>query len=490
MAFLKGHPGRGFAPNAVRPKTRHVLPVQSRALVCSVSNPRLPMLPTVAIVGRPNVGKSTLFNRLARRQAAITHDEPGVTRDRVYTEATVDGRRVALVDTGGLEVFAEGEKGDVRAEIFAQAKEAVEAANAIVLVVDGREGLTTLDEEVATYVRQSGKPVLLAVNKVDSGSIEDELTAEFHALGFPMLAVSGAHGFQLRELRNLVANELLFGVEDDEGDDQEQGLRLAVLGRPNAGKSSLINSLVGEDRLIVSDVAGTTRDAVDVSLVKGDKRYIFVDTAGVRRRTRIEGGVEHLSVLRALKASKRAQVTVLVLDSTLGVTMQDKKLLSFLDKEKTPFIAIVSKADLVPKSERKKAMEYFKDALRLTPYAPIIFTSSLTGEGVKRILPAAEKLWAECQKRVGTGELNRVMRDIVTRHQPPVIKRRRAKFYYLTQVNVAPPVFMFFVNDPKLVKPSYTRYLEGQVRKSFGLTMAPVRVILRSSHDKPGHGRK
>ena len=442
------------------------------------------MLPTVvAIVGRPNVGKSTLFNRLVRRQAAITHDEPGVTRDRVYAEATLGSRRVALVDTGGLEVFLPGEKGDVRAEIFAQAREAVDGAHAILLVVDGREGLTTLDEEVAAYVRQNDKPTLLVVNKVDGEEHEDALTAEFHGLGFNMLAVSGAHGYQLRTLREMVGNDLLEHVPSEEDEDElETGLRLTVLGRPNAGKSSLINNLVGEDRLIVSDVAGTTRDAVDVSFVQEGKRYTFVDTAGVRRRTRVEGGVEQLSVLKALKACRRSQVALMVMDATAGVTMQDKKLHGLLAQDKTPFIAVISKADLVPRAERKKAKEFFLDALRLTPYAPVVFTSSVYGEGVDRILPLAEKLWEECKLRVSTGALNRTMKDVISRHQPPVVKRRRAKFYYLTQVEVSPPVFMFFVNDPKLVKPSYVRYLEGQLRKAFGLTMAPLRVALRSSH--------
>ncbi len=437
---------------------------------------------TVAIIGRPNVGKSTLFNRLLRREAAITHDRPGVTRDRIYAEADLEGRKVAFVDTGGLEMEEQAE--DIQAAIFSQAREAVHEANAILLVMDGREGLTALDEKVASFIRASNKPVLLAVNKVDGSENEDLMLAEFHGLGFPLLAVSAAHGNGVQTLREHIAGEFLAGVPEEEDRTSEQGLRIAFLGKPNAGKSSLVNSLTGSERVIVSPLAGTTRDSVDVTFEVEDKRYTFVDTAGVRKRTKIEDSLEQYSVLRALKASKKAQVTILVLDALEGMTTQDKKLLSFLEKEQTPFIAVINKMDLVPRDERKVAKEHYRKALRIASYAPVTFTSAKTGIGVADLLPMSERLWEECKIRIGTGQLNRALRTALGKHQPPVVKRRRAKFYYLTQVETEPPTFVFFVNDPELIKPSYAKYLENSLRKLLGITMAPVRVFYKSSHDK------
>jgi GTP-binding protein len=437
---------------------------------------------TVAIIGRPNVGKSTLFNRLLRREAAITHDRPGVTRDRIYAETDLDGRKVAFVDTGGLEMEEQAE--DIQAAIFAQAREAVKESHGILLVMDGREGLTALDERVAAFIRTSNKPVLLAVNKIDGSENADLMLAEFHGLGFPLLAVSASHGHGITTLREQIADFLLADVPEEEDLTAEQGLRIAFLGKPNAGKSSLVNSLTGSDRVIVSPVAGTTRDSVDVTFEVEGKRYTFVDTAGVRKRTKIEDNLEQFSVLRALKASKKAQITVLVLDAQAGMTTQDKKLLSFLEKEKTPFIAVINKMDLVPRDERKVAREHYKKELSIASYAPVTFTSALTGVGVAELLPMAERLLEECRIRIGTGALNRALRAALGKHQPPVVKRRRAKFYYLTQVETEPPTFVFFVNDPELIKPSYARYLENSLRKLLGITMAPVRVFYKPSHDK------
>jgi GTP-binding protein len=435
----------------------------------------------VAIVGRPNVGKSTLFNRLLRQNLAIIHDEPGVTRDRLYAETEIGGRRVALVDTGGLTVV-ETPGADVREGIFNQAREAVEEAQAILLVMDGREGLTPLDQSVAEFIRRSGKPTLLAVNKVDGEEQEGLRTAEFHALGFPLAPVSAAHGFGLDVLRERLAGELLASVPEPEESHIEAGLRLAMLGRPNAGKSSMINALIGKNRLLVSAEAGTTRDAVDVTFERDGKRYTFVDTAGVRKKTKVEEGLEHFSVLRALAASKRADVVVLVLSANEGLTTQDKKLVSFLDKEKTPFLIAVNKLDLVPRAEGKEVKEMFRRELKIAAQAPILFTSTLTRTGLSQILPLAETIDAECKVRVSTGELNRAMRKALDKHQPPVVKFKRAKFYYLTQVESTPPTFIFFVNNKELIKPSYQRYLENSLRKLFGLTHAPVRVFFKSSH--------
>ena len=448
------------------------------------------MLPTIALVGRPNVGKSTLFNRILRRTQALTHDEPGVTRDRIFGEGVIDGAAFALVDTGGMVMESDAvpvASKDFEAEIFAQAREAIEEAQAILLVVDGRDGLGSLDEQAAGFVRQSGKPVLLVVNKVDGEEREAEATADFHALGFEMLAVSGAHGFGLRELRERVAElarDAAKDLPDEDADAPEQGLRLALLGRPNAGKSSIVNAVIGHDRLIVSDVAGTTRDAVDVTFDTQGRRYTFVDTAGVRRQAHITDSLERFSVLRALKSTHKADVTMLVVDALQGMSRQDKRLLSLLVNDRRPFLLVVNKVDLVDESDMADLKRYIEAEMRIAGHAPVVYTSTVTRAGLGGLLPLAEKLKRECGLRVGTGELNRVFRDVLDKHQPPVIKRRRAKFYYLTQADGEPPTFVFFVNDPSLVKDSYVRYLENRLRKLFRIRMAPVSVVLRASHEK------
>jgi len=450
------------------------------------------MTPVVAIVGRPNVGKSTLFNRLARKRRAITHDRPGVTRDRIEAEANLAGRRVLLIDTGGMEF--DSVDGIDRA-VLAQARAAIEQAHLLVLAVDAREGLNPLDEQVAGMLRESGKPVFLAVNKVDGPEKEDILTAEFHGLGFPLLAVSAEHGFNLNEFREKLARSL--PEEESEGEDAESGepagedgakdpgrpLRLAMLGRPNAGKSSMINALAGDERLIVSEVAGTTRDAVDVAFTRGKKRFVFVDTAGVRKRSRIDDGVEKFSVQRALATAKKADATVLAIDATGGLGMQDKKLIAFLEQEKTPFFIVVNKVDLLTPRELASLKKDIAYELRICPHVPTLYVSALKKTGLEKILRTAEALRRESARRIGTGELNRAMRAVLDKHQAPLVKKRRAKFYYLTQTEESPPTFVFFVNDPERVKPSYVKYLENGLRKLFGLKMTPMRLHFRPSHE-------
>lgn len=443
------------------------------------------MLPTLALLGRPNVGKSTLFNRLLRKNRAITHDMPGVTRDRIYEEGRFNDVRYALVDTGGLVVDSSEESG-FEEHIFEQAREAVEESQVILLVVDGREGLTPLDEQVSAFVRQSNKPVLLLVNKVDGEELEAAGTSEFHALGFEILPVSAEHGYNLAELRQKVADlaQETGIVPESEEDLAAKGLMLAMLGRPNAGKSSMVNALVREDRVIVSDLAGTTRDSVDVTFEEKGERYTFVDTAGVRRKSHITDSLERFSVLRALKSSKKADVTVMVVDAIHGITRQDKRLLDFLLKESTPFIVAVNKVDLVPSDEMKALKDGFARALRIAPHVPVIYTSTITKAGLGGLLPLARKLKKECSIRTTTGQLNRVMKTVIERQQPPVVKRRRAKFYYLTQSDDEPPTFVFFVNDATLIKDSYKRFLENRLRKMFNIKMAPVEVVFRSTHKK------
>ena len=437
------------------------------------------MLPIVAIVGRTNVGKSTLFNRLIKKNRALTHDRPGVTRDRIYEEVLVEDRAFALVDTGGIDPEASSGLDEA---VFYQAREAISESEAILLVVDGRAGLTPMDSQLLDFIRKSNKPVHLVVNKVDGEEREHELMAEFHVLGVSMSPVSAAHGHGISALMDTVLS-LLPSAEGqaETSAGAVAGLRLALLGRPNVGKSSMINSLVGEKRLIVDPEAGTTRDSVDVVLEKEGKSYVFVDTAGIRRRTKVRDELERFSVLRALRTSKRAQVTILVVDGLQPLSTQDKKLLAYLDREKTPMIMAVNKVDLIPRQDRPKLKEHYQRAIAFCSHVPIVYTSTVTKAGLGGILPLAEKVWRECNLRVGTGELNRVLTRATTRHQPPVLKRRRPKFYYMTQAETTPPTFVFFMNDHTLLQPAYKRYLEKQIRKSFGFSMAPVQMVFRTS---------
>jgi GTP-binding protein len=449
------------------------------------------MPPIIALIGRPNVGKSTLFNRLLRRSRAIVHDRPGVTRDRIYGEAHEGETRYTLIDTGGMVPGAEPQGPGLERPIFEQAREAVAEAQALLVVVDGREGLTPLDEEAVAVARQSNKPALLVVNKVDGAEQEALALAEFHALGLELAPVSGAHGYGLDALRARVAEmaraaEPEAAPESEEG--PERGLRLALLGRPNAGKSSLVNAILRKNRLMVSDQPGTTRDAVDVTFEAGKRLYTFVDTAGVRRRANIEDSLERFTVSRALSSSKRADVTLLVLDGQEGLSRQDKRLINFLDQEKTPFCVLVNKIDLIAKDDLPALRRHFQDALALCPHVPILYTSTVTRAGLGGLLPLVEKIKKECALRVGTGQLNRAMREVMERHQPPMVQRRRAKFYYLTQADEPVPTFVFFVNNPELIKQAYVRYLENSLRKVFGIRMAPLNVVFRGSHGKKDEG--
>jgi GTP-binding protein len=443
------------------------------------------MLPIIALLGRPNVGKSSLFNRLVRQNKSITHDLPGVTRDRIYGEMFEDDLRMAVIDTGGMlpdAVVHEG--GGMDKFVFEQATEALFEADVVLFVVDGREGMTGLDQAVSEKIRSSGKPVLLVVNKIDGPELEAKATADYHGLGFEIAPVSAAHGFGLNDLRARVAELARPFLRPEPVYGPEQGLKLCMLGRPNAGKSSLVNALVGQARQIVSDIAGTTRDSVDVGFEQDGKRYIFVDTAGVRRRASITDHLEKLSVFRALASSKRADVTILVLDAVEGLSHQDKRLIAYLAEQRTPFMVAVNKMDLVPKAHQEPLREAYAEALRICSHVPILYVSALTGAGTQKILPLAEDIRRECIIRIGTGQLNRAMAEATTKHQPPVIKRRRAKFYYLTQADEDPPMFVFFVNDAELVTAAYGKYLENQLRKLLGIRKAPLAAVFRSSHEK------
>lgn len=480
----------------------------------------------IALIGRPNVGKSTLFNRLIRSQRAITHDRPGITRDRMEGTVRRQGENsFAIIDTGGITLesikgddanLAEGPEGirGFEAEILRHAQAAIDEAAAVVLVVDGIDGLTPFDESLAKFVRRANKPILLLVNKVDGPELEAGRTADFYPLGFDILAVSAAHGFNL-----LALDEALFDLIRNDGEEEgdpaldsslqseqpgqpertgETGvkdtahfkgdLRLAMLGRPNAGKSSIVNALVGEDRMIVSDVPGTTRDSVDVLVEiaegKGAGKYVFVDTAGIRRRTKITDSVEVFSVNSAIKSSTKADVTLLVIDAQGGLAVQDKRLLDLLDERKTPFMVLVNKMDLLKGKDGEQAKRDIKDALAFSSHVPVLYVSAKTGKGLDGILPLARSIFAECSVRVPTGQLNRAMQAVLDRKQPPVVKRVRPKFFYLTQAETAPPTFVFFVSDADRIKEPYARYLEKSLRKLFSIKHAPIRVHFRSSHKK------
>lgn len=446
----------------------------------------------VAMLGRPNVGKSTLFNRLIRSNRAITHDRPGITRDRM--EGIVrprGGSPFLLLDTGGVTLdehahVAEGPAAlqGFESDILRQAEEAMNEAQVFCLVVDGRDGLMPFDEHLASHIRRKGKPLLLAVNKVDGLEREDEMLAEFHALGLPMLAISAEHGHNIRALEEELSD--LFPEESDgvEPEEREDTLRLAMLGRPNAGKSSLVNALVGANRMIVSDIAGTTRDSVDVPFLHEGQTCVFVDTAGVRRRTKIEDVVERFAVNSSIKSTTKAHVTLYVIDALEGVTSQDKRLVDLLDERKTPFMILVNKIDLISRKERVGLEKAFHALLEFCPHVPVLPVSAVSHQGLDAIIPTAEKIRTECQMRVPTGQLNRAMEEALTRHQAPIVRRLRPKFFYLTQAEIAPPTFVFFVNDADRVHESYARYLEKSLRKLFGITHAPLRVRLRSSHKK------
>lgn len=449
------------------------------------------MLPKIALLGRPNVGKSTLFNRLIRSNRAITHDRPGVTRDRMEgIVRTRNGRAFTLIDTGGVtldqhHVVADGPEGlrGFETEILRQMQAAMDESVAFCLVVDGRNGLMPFDEHLAAYVRRAGKPVILAVNKVDGLEREDEMLAEFHALGFPMLALSAEHGHNIRALEEELF-DLLPPDSPKQSSEPESRLKLTMLGRPNAGKSSLVNAMIGEERMIVSDVAGTTRDSVDIPFVAEGQLCTFVDTAGIRRRTRITDTVERFSVNSSLKSTTKADVTLYVIDALEGVTAQDKRLIDLLDERKTPFMILVNKMDLIGRKERTALEKSFREVLQFCPHVPVLMVSAMRKQGLEQVIPMAAQIREECNVRIGTGALNRAMEEVLARHQPPVVKRVRPKFFYLTQAEIAPPTFVFFVSDADRVSETYARYLERSLRKIFRIEHAPMRVRLRSSHKK------
>lgn len=442
-------------------------------------------LPTVAVVGRPNVGKSTFTNRLVGNRAAIVHDEPGVTRDRQYLKSDWNGRDFIVIDTGGI---VPGEAEDViLRSIRQQAEVAVEEADVILLMVDAQLGLTPSDEEIAQYLRSANKPIFVVANKVDNVAMEAN-AAEFYELGLGQpFGVSSIHGLGVGDLLDEIV--IAFGPAPDE--EQTEELKIAIVGRPNVGKSSITNKLLGTDRMIVSDISGTTRDAIDSLLELNGKRYMLVDTAGIRKRAKVDYGVEQFAVVRSLKAIERADVVVMVIDATAGVTEQDQRIAGMADDEGKPCVLVVNKWDLVPKDTY--TMESFKKEIREklhhVDYAEMIFTSATTGQRVSKILEMAEAAAQEAQRRITTGVLNQVITEAIALNSPPSRQGRAMKVYYATQVRVGPPTFVLFVNSPDLVSQSYTRYLSNKLRDAFGFRGTPIRVMFRERREKDNRRR-
>ncbi|MCS7173866.1 MAG: ribosome biogenesis GTPase Der [Armatimonadetes bacterium] len=432
--------------------------------------------PVVAIVGRPNVGKSALFNRLAGRRIAIVEDIPGVTRDRLSAPVEWQGRRFEVVDTGGWMSAPEDRLAErVRAAAEAAARE----ADVVLFVVDGRAGLVPEDAEIARALRRVHRPVILVVNKVDRPEREDALAAEFHALGFPeVVCVSALHGYGIGELLDQLVARLPGGGEEVAEEGEE--IRVAFVGRPNVGKSSLVNALVGMDRVLVDEAPGTTRDAVDVVLRTDRRTFVLVDTAGLRRRARIRHALEFYSTLRTREALERAHVAVLVLDATEGPVDQDQRIAQEVVEAGRALVVAVNKWDLVSREHATDLARRIHEALRHMRFAPVVFTSARTGRNVRRILDLVARADASHALRIPTGPLNRAIERAVREAHPPAdASGRPLKIYYATQVVTRPPTFVLFVNDPGICNESYLRYLEGRLRASFELVGTPIRFFLR-----------
>ena len=437
--------------------------------------------PVVAIVGRPNVGKSMLFNKLIGRRVSIVEDTPGVTRDRIYGETDWNGRKFTLIDTGGIEPRTDSE---ILTFMREQANIAISHADVIVFLTDIKTGLTASDQEVASMLLRSGKPIVLAVNKMDSVGRVDPDYYEFYNLGMgDPIAVSAVHGHGTGDL--LDACVQYFPPEEEE-EEEEEYLQVALIGKPNVGKSSLTNRILGQQRTIVSNVAGTTRDAIDSYFENETGKYIFIDTAGMRKKSKVDESIERYSVLRAQMAIERADVCLILIDAQEGVTEQDTKVAGMAHEAGKACIIVVNKWDLIEKDGKtmdRMREDIYRDLSFMT-YAPVLFISALTGQRVERLFELIQYVNNQASTRITTGMLNNVLADAQTRVQPPTDKGRRLKIYYMTQTGIKPPHFVCFCNDARLFHFSYQRYLENQLRNVFGLEGTPVRLTIRQKGDK------
>lgn len=441
------------------------------------------MKPLIAIVGRPNVGKSMLFNKLVGQRLSIVEDTPGVTRDRLYAEAEWRNRKFDLVDTGGIEPSADSQ---ILAFMRQQAEIAIQHATVILFVCDIKTGLTASDQEVANMLLRSQKPVVLAVNKMDQVGITNPDIYEFYNLGLgDPIAVSAVHGHGTGDL--LDACMEYFPPEDEE-EEEDDVIKVAIIGKPNVGKSSLVNRILGEQRVIVSDMAGTTRDAVDSYFENQKGKYLFIDTAGMRKKSKVDDRIEKFSVLRATMAIERADVCLILVDANEGVTEQDTKVAGLAHEAGKACIIVVNKWDAIEKDD--KTMDHMRQDIRrdlsYMTYAPIVFISALTGQRVDRLFDLINYVNDQASLRITTGMLNTVLADATAHVQPPTDKGRRLKIYYMTQIGIKPPHFVCFCNDAKLFHFSYQRYLENQIRSTFGLEGTPVRLTIRQKSDKEG----
>ena len=434
--------------------------------------------PLVAIVGRPNVGKSTFFNRIVGQRISIVEDTPGVTRDRLYADAEWCGHPFTLIDTGGLEIKSE----DVMwSHIRAQAQIAVETADVIVFMLDGKTGLTHEDYEVAAYLRKSRKPILLVVNKLDNN--EQHLLYDFYELGLgEPIGISAGQAKGLGD----VLDEIVKLTGKYETEEKEEALKIAVVGKPNAGKSSLVNKLLGYDRVIVSDIAGTTRDAIDTRIKIGDKEYILIDTAGIRRKRSVEEDLEQYSVMRSLGAVRRADVCLIVIDSSEELSEQDVKIAGYVHEQGKPSVVVMNKWDVVEKDTYtiEKYNRKLKEELKFMDYFIPTYVSAKTGKRVDNLIKLAERAYENASRRVSTGLLNDVLREAILTNEPPSKNGKRLKIYYVTEVSANPPTFVIFVNDDTLMHFSYRRYLENALRRSFDFEGTPIRLIIRNKNEK------
>ena len=438
--------------------------------------------PLVAIVGRPNVGKSMLFNKLTGQRTSIVEDTPGVTRDRIYGQCEWCGRTFSLVDTGGIEP---GTDSDMLKFMRRQAEIGIELADAIIMVADVRSGVTAADEDVATMLRKSGKPVALAVNKCDSTGLVNPDAFEFYSLGIgDLFETSAVHGHGTGDLLDWVLANI---PEDEEEEDDSDVIKVAIVGKPNVGKSSLLNRILGEERVIVSNVAGTTRDAIDSYFENETGKYCFIDTAGMRRKSKVDDAIERYSNMRSINAIERADVCLILIDANDGVTEQDTKIAGLVHEAGKAAIIVVNKWDAVENKETNTMRDMeaqVRNGLSYMLYAPVLFLSALTGSRVDKLFQVIQNVHTQNTSRITTGALNSVLADATARVQPPTDKGRRLKIYYMTQAGTKPPHFVIFCNDARLFHFSYQRYLENQIREVFGLKGTPIRITIRQKGDK------
>jgi len=446
------------------------------------------MTALVAIVGRPNVGKSTLFNRLTKTRQALVDDLPGVTRDRLYGRVETPEGAFTLIDTGGFDPPADQ---SFATEVQSQIQAALAEADVILFLADGRQGMGPADFEVADTLRRTEKPVILAVNKLDSPDL-DAAAAEFHALGLDRVHfISSAHGRGIAGLLQAIF-ELLSPASKEAEPEDENRVGVALLGKPNVGKSSLLNALLGEPRVVVSEVPGTTRDAVDTFFQKDGKSYLLIDTAGIRRQGKIRQGLEKASVFRALRTMERTQVAVVLIDAADGVSDQDLRVAGLTVEAHRGLILVLNKWDLLKDDvEAQKKVKFQLEAvLKFAPWAPVLTLSAKTGKGVGKLLPVVDEVFAAYNRRLETGPLNKALSQILAHHTPPMVKGRRLKFYYATQVGTRPPTIVIFVNDPPAVHFSYRRYLNNALREALGLKVAPLRLRLAERSGRKTYGAK